>query len=75
MKKLLIRVWRSIFPIWEYRWCAVTSAIGCDWEWSAYQCWIRNGEVDSRYAFLFVLPAPNKEEAIRIAEELNKSNA
>lgn len=71
MSELLRRIYRSIFPKWELRWCIATSLINPNWRWYPYQCWYRNGECDIRYAFLLVVPVdPDTEErAKEIAAE------
>lgn len=72
--RVLIWIWRAIFPVWEKRWCVTTSAFG-GFPWAPYQCWTKNGEVDSRYAFLLVMPVESEADAIRIAAELNEKES
>lgn len=68
MSELLRRIYRSIFPKWELRWCIATSAINPNWRWRPYQVWYRNGEVDVRYAFLLIIEVepPTKERALKV---------
>lgn len=70
IRELVVDVWRYFVPVWTLQWCVI-KPIGSDFEWCPKKCWMRNGEADMRYAFFFVLPANDEQEAIRVAGEFN----
>lgn len=71
--KFIKFIYRLIIPKWELVWCASKPMFaGPCGHWSPRQCWTKNGELDSRYAFSFCLECDSKEDAQSMCDSFNE---